>query len=243
MSENVALDELSDAGLAAPVDGTGLAMDRSDLDHGAFSLLDDAVLHSGRLADVVDTAAFWSGVSDSFQPLIGLSTMVSEFTSRANFSLAPALAGIELAVPRLPNIGEVVGQSLLDGLGAHNASLSALADVRPQILSLSESVNSVLPSVANTLGLLDGLNLAKAVLSAIEPQVRSLAGMVGPAALSRWPRPFSHCSVSVNSFVSRTSTCPRCWKVSRLCFPLCRAWRQWQKRSHHTSPFRWKYRG
>ncbi|WP_237548258.1 MULTISPECIES: hypothetical protein [unclassified Streptomyces] len=99
-SENVALDELSDAGLAAPVDGTGLAMDRSDLDHGTFSLLDDAVLHSGRLADVVDTAAFWSGVSGSFQPLIGLSTMLSEFTSRANFSLAPALAGIELAVRR-----------------------------------------------------------------------------------------------------------------------------------------------
>ncbi|MFF2313482.1 MULTISPECIES: hypothetical protein [Streptomyces] len=189
-SENVALDELSDAGLAAPVDGTGLAMGRSDLDHGAFSLLDDAVLHSGGLADVVDTAAFWSGVSDSFQPLIGLSTMVSEFTSRANFSLAPALAGIELAVPRLPNIGEVVGQSLLDGLGAHNASLSALADVRPQILSLSESVNSVLPSVANTLGLLDGLNLAKAVLSAIEPQVRSLAGVVGPAALSSMAEAF-----------------------------------------------------
>ncbi|WP_242537577.1 hypothetical protein [Streptomyces sp. BRB081] len=46
-SENVALDELSDAGLAAPVDGTGLAMDRSDLDHYAFSLLDDAFLRSG----------------------------------------------------------------------------------------------------------------------------------------------------------------------------------------------------
>ncbi|MGW9283464.1 hypothetical protein [Streptomyces sp. BRB081] len=132
----------------------------------------------------MDTAAFWSGVSDPFQPLIGLSTMLSEFTSRANFGLASALAGIGLAVPRLPNIGEVVGQSLLDGLGAHNASLSALADVRPQILSLSESVNSVLPSVANTLGLLDGFNPAKAVLSAIEPQVRSLAGVVGPAALS-----------------------------------------------------------
>ncbi|MGW9283465.1 hypothetical protein ACWGSA_15070 [Streptomyces diastaticus] len=43
----MALDELSDAGLAAPVDGTGLAMDRSDLDHYAFSLLDDAFLHSG----------------------------------------------------------------------------------------------------------------------------------------------------------------------------------------------------
>lgn len=26
-------------------------------------------------------------------------------------------------------------------------------------------------------------------------------------------------------------------------FPLCPAWRRWQKRSHHTSPSRWKYRG
>lgn len=189
-SENVALDELSDAGPAAPVDGTGLAMDRSDLDHGAFSLLDDTVLHPGGLADVVDTAAFWSGVSDSFQPLIDFSTMLSEFTARANFGIAPALAGIELAVPRLPNIGEVVGQSLLDGLGTHNACLSALADMRPQILSLSETVNSVLPSVVNTLGLPDGLNPAKAVLSAIEPQFRSLAGVGGPAGLSSMTEAF-----------------------------------------------------
>ncbi|MEU9261755.1 hypothetical protein ACN6LF_005688 [[Kitasatospora] papulosa] len=173
----MALDELSDAGPAAPVN-------RSDLDHGAFSLLDDVVLHSEGLADVVDTAAFWSGVSDSFQPLIGLSTMLSEFTARANFGLAPALASIELAVPQLPNIGEVVGQSLLDGLGAHSAALSAVVDVRPQIPSLPETVNSVLPFVANTVGLLDRLNPAETVLSAIEPQVRSLAGMVGPAALS-----------------------------------------------------------
>ena len=140
--ENVALDELGDAGPAAPIDGSGLAMDRSDLDHGAFSLLDDAVQHSGGLADVVDTAAFWSGVRDSFQPLVGLSTMLSEFTAQANFGLAPALAGIELAVPRLPNIAEMVDQSLLNGLGARNAALSALTGVQPQILSLSETVNS-----------------------------------------------------------------------------------------------------
>lgn len=48
--------------------------------------------------------------------------------------LAPLLAGIDLAVPRLPNIGEMAGQSLLDGLGARNAALSALASVRPQTL-------------------------------------------------------------------------------------------------------------
>jgi hypothetical protein len=173
--ENVALDGPGDAGLAAPMDGP-------DLDHSVFPPLDDAVLNSGSLADVVDTAAFWSGVSDSFQPLIGLSTMLSEFTELANFGLAPALAGIELAVPRLPNIGEMGGQSLLNGLGARNAALSALAGVQPQILSLSESVNPVLPSVVNTLGQLDGLNPARAVLSVIEPQVNSLASVLGSAA-------------------------------------------------------------
>lgn len=172
--ENVALDEPGDAGLA-PMDGP-------DLDHGAFPPLDDTVLNSGSLADVVDTDSFWSGVSDSFQPLVGLSTMLSEFTERANFGLTPALAGIELAVPRLPNIGEMVGQSLLDGLAARNAALSALASVQPQVLSLSETVNSALPSVVNTLGLLDGLNPAKAALSVIEPQINSLASVLGPAA-------------------------------------------------------------
>ncbi|MEU1124660.1 hypothetical protein ABZ371_14090 [Streptomyces sp. NPDC005899] len=179
--ENVALDEPGDARAVAPVNGSDLP---SDLDHGAFSLLDDAVLHSGGLTDVADTAAFWSGVSDSFQPLVGLSTMLSEFTAHAAFGLAPALAGIELAVPRLPNMTEMVGQSLLDGLGARNAALSALAGVQPQILSLAETVNSVLPSAANTLGLLDGLNPARSILSVIEPQVTSLASVVGPAALS-----------------------------------------------------------
>ncbi|MEV1070037.1 hypothetical protein [Streptomyces sp. NPDC050263] len=175
-----------DAGLAAPMDGPDLDMDGSDLDHGAFPPLDDAVLNSGSLAHVLDTAAFWSGVSDSFQPLIGLSAILSGFTERASFGLAPALAGIELAVPRLPNIGEMVGQSLLEGLTARKAALSALAGVQPQILSLSESVNSVLPSVlppvVNTLGLLDGLNPTRAVLSVIEPQVNSLASLLGPAA-------------------------------------------------------------
>ncbi|WP_345601583.1 hypothetical protein [Streptomyces chumphonensis] len=156
-------------------------MDGSNLEHGAVSLLDDADLHAGGLADVVDTAAFWSGVSDSFQPLVGLSTMLSEFTAQANFGLAPALAGIGLAAPRLPNIEEIVGQSLPDGLGARNAALSALADVQPQMLSLSETVNSVLPSVTNTLGRLDGLHSARSVLSVYEPQVSRLASVVGAA--------------------------------------------------------------
>ncbi|WP_328786042.1 hypothetical protein OHT68_48785 (plasmid) [Streptomyces canus] len=177
----MALDEPGDAGLAAPMDGPDLAMGGPDLDHAVFPLLDDAVLHSGSLADVVDTASFMSGISDALQPLIGLSTMLSEFTERANFGLAPALAGIELAVPRLPNIGDV-GQSLMDGLTAHNAALSALAGVQPQILSLSATVNSVLPSVVNTLGRLDGLNPARAVLSVIEPQVNSLASVLESAA-------------------------------------------------------------
>jgi hypothetical protein len=178
----MALDELGDAGPAAPTDRSDLTMNGFEPDHGAFPLPDDDLLHSGGLADVVDTAAFWSGVSASVQPLLGLSTMLSELTERANFGLAPLFAGIDLAVPRLPNIGEMAGQSLLDGLGIHNAALSALASVRPQNLSMSETLNSVMPSVVNTLGLLDGLNPAKAVLSVIEPQVTSLASVVGSTA-------------------------------------------------------------
>ncbi|MFL9658707.1 hypothetical protein ACJ7VE_33925 [Streptomyces sp. PB17] len=178
----MALDELGDAGPAAPTDTSDLTMDGFEPDHGAFPLPDDDVLHSGGLADVVDTAAFWSGVSDSVQPLLGLSTMLSELTERANFGLTPLFAGINLTVPRLPNIGEMAGQSLLDGLGAHNAALSALASVRPQILSVSETLNSIVPSVVSTLGLLDGLNPAKAVLSVIEPQVTSLASVLGSTA-------------------------------------------------------------
>ncbi|MFI1328229.1 hypothetical protein ACH4TI_33780 [Streptomyces rochei] len=178
----MALGELGDAGPAAPMNKSDLTMDGLELDQGAFPLLDDAALHSGGLADVVDTAAFWSGVSASVQPLIDLSTMLSELTERRNFGLASVFAGIEMAVPQLPNIGEMVGQSLLDGLGARNAALSALSSVRPQILSMSENLNSVLPSVVNTLGLLDGLNPARAVLSVVEPQVSSLASLVGSAA-------------------------------------------------------------
>ncbi|MEU3901590.1 hypothetical protein [Streptomyces sp. NPDC045251] len=176
------LDKLGDAGPATPMDRPDLTMDRFEQDHGTFPLLDDAVLHSDGLADVVDTAAFWSGVSDTVQPLLGLSTMLSELTERTNFGLAPLFAGIEQAVPRLPNIGEMAGQSLLDGLGARNAALSALASVRPQILSMSETLNTVMPSVVNTLELLDGLNPARAVLSVVEPQVSSLASVLGSAA-------------------------------------------------------------
>ncbi|WP_232108034.1 hypothetical protein [Streptomyces gossypiisoli] len=171
----MALDERGDAGLAAP-------MDRLDLGYGVFPPLDDAVLNRASLADVVDTASFWPGVSDSFQPLVGLNTILREFTEQANLGLAPALASIELLVPQVPNIGEMVGQSLLEGLGTRNAALSALAGVQPQVLSLSETVNSVLQSSAvNTLGL-DGLNSVRAVLSVVEPQINSLASVVGSAA-------------------------------------------------------------
>lgn len=174
--ETVALDELGDAELAA-------AMDRLDLGYGVFPPLDDAVLNRAGLADVVDMASFWSGVSDSFQPLVGLNTILREFTEQANLGLAPALASIELLVPQVPNIGEMVGQSLLEGLGTRNAALSALAGVQPQVLSLSETVNSVLQSSAvNTLGLLDGRNSVRAVLSVVEPQINSLASVVGSAA-------------------------------------------------------------
>ncbi|MFI8348045.1 hypothetical protein [Streptomyces sp. NPDC085596] len=192
------LDEPGDAGFAAP-------MDTLDLDHGVFPPLDDAVLNPGSLADVavVDTAAFWSGIGDSLQPLAGLSSMLSEFTNLAHFGLAPAIADIELPVPRLPNIAEIVGQSLLDGLETRNAALSALSSVQPQVLSLSETVNSVLQSSAvNTLGLLDGLKPARTALSAIEPQVNNLASCWDRSLVCRrWLTPSSRWPVSVHSFV------------------------------------------
>ncbi|MER5228163.1 hypothetical protein [Streptomyces flaveus] len=174
--ETAALDGPDDAGLAAPVDGFAL-------DDGVFPPLDDAVLGSGSLADVMGTASLLSGISDSFQPLASLGTMLSEFTDLKNFALAPAIANIELPISRLPDIGEMVGQSLLDGPGTHRATLSALAGVQPQVLSLSEAVGSVLQSsTVNTLGLLDGLSPARAVLSVVEPQINSFAGVLGSAA-------------------------------------------------------------
>ncbi|MFJ7181611.1 hypothetical protein ACIQXA_35765 [Streptomyces massasporeus] len=100
-------------------------MDTLDLDRGVFPLLDDGVLDSGSRAAVVDTACFVSGISDCLdEPLAYLGTR------RANFGLAPVIEGIDLLVPWLPNIGEMVGTSVLDELGDHNAVLSALAVVQ-----------------------------------------------------------------------------------------------------------------
>jgi hypothetical protein len=174
--ETAALGEPDDGGFAAPVDGF-------DLGDGVFPTLDDAVLGSGRLADVVGTASLLSGISDSFQPLAGLGTMLSEFTALKNFGLAPAITNVKLPIPVLPNIGETVGRSLLDGLGTHKATLSGLAGVQHQVFSLYEAAGSVLQSSAvDTLGMLDGLAPARAALLAVEPQINSLAGVLGSAA-------------------------------------------------------------
>ncbi|WP_344260844.1 hypothetical protein [Streptomyces sodiiphilus] len=167
------LDEPANTGLAALVAGAGLAapMDTLDLDHSHFAALGDSVLSSGGLTDVLDAASLLSGIDDSFRSLGGLDPILSEFkfTDLANFGLAPALAGIELPVPRLPDIGEMVGQSLLYGLGTHGAALS---NMQPQVLSLSETVNSVLPaSTVDTLGLMGGINVARTILSVVEPQI------------------------------------------------------------------------
>ncbi|MCX5559476.1 hypothetical protein [Streptomyces sp. NBC_00038] len=164
------------AALDEPVDGL-------DLDDDVFPPLDDDVLDSGSLADLMDAASVWSGLSDSLQPLVGLSTVLSEFTERANVGLAPAIAGLNLLIPRLPDIGEMVGQSLLHGLGTHRATLSAFAGVKPQVSSLSQTWGSVLQtSVLNTPGLLDRLSPARALLSVVEPQIVSCAGVLGSAA-------------------------------------------------------------
>ncbi|MEU9572325.1 hypothetical protein AB0D62_21110 [Streptomyces massasporeus] len=116
--EHGALGESGDGGLVAP-------MDTLDLDQGALPLLDDGVLASGSRAVVVDTASFVSCISDSLdKPLAYLGT------GRANFGLAPVIAGIHLPVTRLPNIGETVGKPVLDGRGDHKAVLSALTGVQ-----------------------------------------------------------------------------------------------------------------
>ncbi|CAL9332977.1 hypothetical protein SUDANB1_00105 [Streptomyces sp. enrichment culture] len=159
-----ALDQSGYGGPAAP-------MDTLDLDPCVVPPLDDGVLNSGSVADVVDTASSVFGISDFVEPRAYLGSMVGEFTERASF-LAPVIAGIDPLVPRLPNIGEVVGKSLLDGLGDHNAGLSAVAGVQPHVLSLSQSVNSLRRSSAvGTLGLPDGRNPARAMLPGVEPQI------------------------------------------------------------------------
>ncbi|WP_254402435.1 hypothetical protein [Streptomyces sp. AC555_RSS877] len=149
-----------------------------------------------------------------------------------------------LAVPRLPDIGEMVGQSLLDGLTARNAALSALAGVQPQILSLSETVNSVLPSVVNTLGLLDGLNPPRAVLSVIEPQVNTLASVLRSAArLSSMADAFQPL-VGLGELVRplHFGLAPVFEGLPAL-IPPCPAWRSWQECSPRASPSRWECRG
>ncbi|MFJ5730929.1 hypothetical protein [Streptomyces paradoxus] len=175
MPEAGTLGESGDGGLAASVDTL-------DLDHCVFPPLDDSLLNSGSVPDVVDTASFVSGISDFLEPLAYLGTMVDEFTERASHGLAPVIAGIDLLVPRLPYMGEVVGKSQPDGLDSHSAVLSAVAGVQPQILSQSQSVNSVWQSSAvDTLGLLDGLNQARAMLSVVEPQINSRASVLSSA--------------------------------------------------------------
>lgn len=174
--ETAALNEPDGGGIAAPVD-------EFDLGDAVLPALDDAVLGSGSPADVVGTASLLSGISDSFQPMAGLGTILSEFTALKNFGLAPAIVNIELPIPVLPNIGETVGRSLLDGLWTHKATLSALAGVQHQVFSLSDAAGSVLQSSAvDTLGMLDGLAPARSALLTVEPQINSLAGVLGSAA-------------------------------------------------------------
>jgi hypothetical protein len=89
-----ALDQSGYGALAAP------PMDTLDSNPCVFQLLDDGVLNSGSVADVVDTASFVSGISDFLKPLAYLGTRVREFTERASFGLALVMAG-DLVIPRL----------------------------------------------------------------------------------------------------------------------------------------------
>ncbi|UXX98007.1 hypothetical protein N7U49_47760 (plasmid) [Streptomyces sp. AD2-2] len=174
--EIAALDESDDGGFAAPVD-------ERDLGKGVSPPLDHAVRGCCGLADVAVTASFMSGISNSFQPLAGLGTMLSELAAPKDFGLAPAIANIKLPIPVLPNIGDTVSRSLLGGLETHKATLSMLAGARHQVLSLSEARRSVLQvSAANRLGLLNTFATAKAALPTVEPQINSLVGVLGTAS-------------------------------------------------------------
>jgi hypothetical protein len=117
---------------------------------------------------------------DMFRQLAGLGAMVREFSNMANVAVAPAL----LPVLQLPNVVETIRQPLMDVLGPRGVTQSWLAGVQPQVLSLSETVGSVLQSsfVPTLGGVLDGISPAKAVLSAVQPQIADLAGVLGPAA-------------------------------------------------------------
>ncbi|MGN9822080.1 hypothetical protein ACTMUQ_43245 [Streptomyces sp. SD11] len=129
MPETAALNEPDGGGIAAPVD-------EFDLGDAVLPALDDAVLGSGSLADVVGTASLLSGISDSFQPMAGLGTILSEFTALKNFGLAPAIVNIELPIPVLPNIGETVGRLLLDGLWTHGHTVGAGRRTAPGLLAV-----------------------------------------------------------------------------------------------------------
>ncbi|MFE7514128.1 hypothetical protein ACFU8I_23310 [Streptomyces sp. NPDC057540] len=188
------LDEPPSTGIAAPVRGDGLAapVDTVDLDHSGFAALDSA-LSSGGLTDVLDTASFLPGIDDSFRSLGGLDAILSESIDLADFGLAPALTGIELPVPRLPDLGEMVGQSLLNGLGTQSAVLS---NMQSQVLFLSETVNSVLPaSTVDTLGLMGGISVAGTILSVVEPQINNWASVA--AGLSSMANVFQPLSSQV----------------------------------------------
>jgi hypothetical protein len=148
-----------DAGLTAPVN-------EPSPHRAVFPLLDDSELPSGGLEDVIGTGL--AGIADVFHPLGGLA---ATFSKLADFGPAGALASIQLPVPRIPNVGEIAGRSLLDGLAANNAALTALGGMRAPAFSLAESVAPVLGAAA----LLDGFNPAKALLPVMEPHITSVA--------------------------------------------------------------------
>ncbi|MDH6455514.1 hypothetical protein M2155_008013 [Streptomyces sp. SAI-119] len=135
-------------------------------DDGVFPTLDDTALDCANLTDVLGAAC------DTLRPLSGLGTVLSEFTKLADFGLGPVISRIEMPVPRLPDVAEMVGQSLAEGLGAHRVALA----VQPHVLSLSQAA-AVRSSAVNTLGLWDGLSSTRAALSVIEPQLAGVASV------------------------------------------------------------------
>lgn len=121
------LDQSGYGGLAAP-------MDTLDLDPCVVPPLDDGVLNSGSVADVVDTASFVSGISDSLEPLacLGLNparAMLPGVEPQINSMVrvpgsAVRLSSMADAFHPLGGVGELVGRShvglaqVLEGLPA-----------------------------------------------------------------------------------------------------------------------------
>ncbi|MFI9754344.1 hypothetical protein [Streptomyces collinus] len=128
-----ALDQSGYGGLAAP-------MDTLDLDPCVVPPLDDAVLNSGSVADVVDTASSVSGITDFLEPLayLGLNparAMLPGVEPQINSMVSTLGSAVRVssmadAVHPQGGVGELVGRSHV-GLAQVLGGLPALIPPLP----------------------------------------------------------------------------------------------------------------